>query len=1014
MDVDNFYDEIASYMPTPGEYDLDDLEEILRSTDSHLDSSIDFNNFDFKAPPQDTEMQKAAWKEFSFDFSEFSPATTNVSTPPHDASQRTLSTSSLEGDSYNTNDIYNLFDEKNFKNENFTPMRSTPSPTGSCTSSSGSSTSGVQSDASSEVKYDLTNMDFIKTENSSDEVPNKLFVPSTVLHANYTLDSNYDCVTKTEEADYDEEMYDVGTAMREVPKILVDNKFPIQNIESITTGANILPMSMPILPMHNSTPTIQLQPLQQVQPVIIPVKTVQIAAGIPVTNIKAPTSVKSVAQATVKNEAKIAPKTAAQPIKIVAGNATKGKVFKDTPPQTTTTAAAAGNTNSSTNTNFKPKTVFLSSNDFKALMQKMNSNGKGAKISGGITGQMPKIIMKTANGKVITANKIVQPASISNTQNSKPIFMPKIVKANGPMVIKQPNHKTNNPPISTTSAVAKVPVTASTAPDLSVYKGIMDEKMLKKQQRMIKNRESASLSRKKKKEYVTSLETRINNLEKENYSLKGENSSLRSQLVAFAQTCQCKNSNISEFILHSLNINNCTGADQQNVKIASKPSLKGIKQRMSAANIKKNVAVLFAMAFMVTMNVGNFQNYLNKHGIENSVEAEEPVAIGRRLLWVEPEKELNETAVHRVKRDAELDMPPPPLHFIRPVNRTRAGITFNSTAHEPPLGSRSDGMGDSFNHTENLRLASNLHKWIDGNDFLNLSLHKSIDNDLDNHIGFKLTPDYFETIDLPLQKTLLNGKQKRKYIVEDSEYNNKQSKLNMEIANKNGNRFDDNIYEKGKRNDYDDDNGNVNGNGNRNNKNSLDLYKHKISEEYLRLFKGINRKDDTFYVLSFNMDHILLPASAYNKSARPKMSLMLPAGDPSLNGDVVLMQIDCEVVNTTEFELKSQMIPEKLRPSKYAGPNFHPTPNANDVVKNETGGQAKSNEKLSVRPDEPRVKPPIRTYFMSGAKSQAPSLRKKVTIVKLDGSEAVDTSNVKNSTLFAKMRETVKQDYFTP
>ncbi|XP_021115729.1 cyclic AMP-dependent transcription factor ATF-6 beta isoform X3 [Heterocephalus glaber] len=100
----------------------------------------------------------------------------------------------------------------------------------------------------------------------------------------------------------------------------------------------------------------------------------------------------------------------------------------------------------------------------------------------------------------------------------------------------------------------------------------------------------------------------------------------------------------------------------------------------------------------------------------------------------------------------------------------------------------------------------------------------------------------------------------------------------------------------------------------------LQLYRHpdRSQPEFL---DAIDRREDTFYVVSFRRDHLLLPAISHNKTSRPKMSLVMPAMAPNETlsgrgapGDYEeMMQIECEVMDTRVIHIKTSTVPPSLR-----------------------------------------------------------------------------------------------------
>uniref|UniRef100_A0A3Q4HU30 Cyclic AMP-dependent transcription factor ATF-6 beta-like n=1 Tax=Neolamprologus brichardi TaxID=32507 RepID=A0A3Q4HU30_NEOBR len=99
---------------------------------------------------------------------------------------------------------------------------------------------------------------------------------------------------------------------------------------------------------------------------------------------------------------------------------------------------------------------------------------------------------------------------------------------------------------------------------------------------------------------------------------------------------------------------------------------------------------------------------------------------------------------------------------------------------------------------------------------------------------------------------------------------------------------------------------------------------------YSDFLDAIDRREDTFYVVSFRRDHLLLPAISHNKTSRPKMSLVMPAIlYNSSQGYEMMMQVDCEVMDTRIVPIKSSAVPPSLRdpppppPSSHSSSNHH-------------------------------------------------------------------------------------------
>lgn len=256
------------------------------------------------------------------------------------------------------------------------------------------------------------------------------------------------------------------------------------------------------------------------------------------------------------------------------------------------------------------------------------------------------------------------------------------------------------------------------------------------------------------------------------------------------------------------------------------------------------------------------------------------VQLRRHILWAEEQPRgidssalRNSTVTPKTRSQDRIEQP------VFNPNITRDTMSNCSSSAPPTQQDQGSHYQPYINQTENVRIASELHRWIGEPEYLNATGEgrptkiSQILTSLEVQKNFQYDGNYL--VNLIPKKYLKNRKL-------TTRKNKRAEGLPVERSAE------------------------------------VDVFKpaRRGEMKYEKLFRELRRKEDTFYVVSFNADHLMLPALAYNHTKRPKMSLMFPA--VGFNGSideahVMMMQIDCEVLDTALIQVKEKLIPEHLR-----------------------------------------------------------------------------------------------------
>jgi hypothetical protein len=153
------------------------------------------------------------------------------------------------------------------------------------------------------------------------------------------------------------------------------------------------------------------------------------------------------------------------------------------------------------------------------------------------------------------------------------------------------------------------------------------DKLMIKQQRLIRNRESALQSRRKKKEYVQTLEVELNSLRKDINSLRAENSLLKTRLMScrcessFTSKMPTKNASLLFALILMVGFNFVSIG---NVLNSSRNYVRTITQPAQHANVEFNTRHLLFVDDSINMN--NNSSFIKRNASEDyEIETELPI-----------------------------------------------------------------------------------------------------------------------------------------------------------------------------------------------------------------------------------------------------------------------------------------------------------------------------------------------------------------------------------------------------